>query len=184
MSHRTKWLISNSISVILLAILAVLWLQLDHYDPPTDQLVDIEAVRKLPLSTGERIRRFFEQVADNAVEAGPMHRELLTEMVHTAHEAGNEGEQARQLHDAFGAIVADGLASGDLTRAHSADTLTEMLMGAFYVLMFNWANLDGYPLREQALATAAFLADSMCLDGACPGNGSPERVRVEGVEES
>jgi AcrR family transcriptional regulator len=128
-------------------------------------LVDIEAVRKQPTSTRERIRLFFAQIADNADDAGPMHRELLTEMVHNAHESGTKGEQARQLHDAFGAIVADGLASGDLTRAHSADTLTEMLMGAFYVLMFNWANLDGYPLRAQALATAAFLADAMCEDG-------------------
>jgi len=26
--------------------------------------------------------------------------------------------------------------------------------------MFNWANLDGYPLRRQALAAARFLADA------------------------
>jgi hypothetical protein len=36
-------------------------------------------------------------------------------------------------------------------------------MGAFYVLMFNWASLDDYPLREHALATARFLADSMTI---------------------
>ena len=36
-----------------------------------------------------------------------------------------------------------------------------MLMGGYYVLMFNWANLDDYPLRKQALATARFLADSI-----------------------
>jgi AcrR family transcriptional regulator len=124
-------------------------------------LLDIEAVRKLRLSSREKIRAFFMRIADNADEAGPMHRELLTEMVHIAHESGTEPQQARQLHEAFGGFVADGLAAGDLTDRYGADALTEMFMGAFYVLMFNWANLDAYPLREHAAVTARFLADSM-----------------------
>ena len=53
------------------------------------------------------------------------------------------------------------MAAGDLSRRYDPDTLTEMLMGGFYVLMFNWANLDGYPLRDQAEETALFLADAM-----------------------
>ena len=36
-------------------------------------------------------------------------------------------------------------------------------MGAFYVLMFNWANLDAYPLERQAEAAARFLADAMTV---------------------
>ena len=36
-----------------------------------------------------------------------------------------------------------------------------MMLGAFYVLMFNWANLEGYPLRRQALAAARFLGDAL-----------------------
>ena len=124
-------------------------------------LEDIEAVRKLRLSTAEKIHAFFLRVADAADEAGPMHRELLTEMVHIGHESGTEPQQARQLHDAFGGLVADGLEAGDLTDRYGADALTEMLMGAFYVVMFNWANLENYPLREHAKGTAQFLADSM-----------------------
>jgi hypothetical protein len=30
--------------------------------------------------------------------------------------------------------------------------------------MFNWANLDGYPIREKARAAAAFLADALASD--------------------
>ncbi|HIF98284.1 MAG TPA: TetR/AcrR family transcriptional regulator, partial [Myxococcales bacterium] len=37
-------------------------------------LLDIEAVRKLPTSTREKIHAFFARIADNADEAGPMHR--------------------------------------------------------------------------------------------------------------
>ncbi len=82
--------------------------------------------------------------------------------------AGLPPEQYRnyldpKYRDAFESIIREGAASGDLTDRHSFETLTEMLMGAFYVLMFNWANLENYPLREQARATARFLADSMSV---------------------
>ena len=90
-----------------------------------------------------------------------MSTELLSEIVHIGHESGDEPEQARKLHDAFATIVREGLVTGDLTQRHSPETLTEMLMGAYYVLMFNWANLDDYPLHERALETARFLIDSM-----------------------
>ena len=124
-------------------------------------LLEIEAVRKLPASTGEKVRAFFAGVADNAEEAGPMRRELLTEVIHLAHESGSEHRQAQQLRDAFGGIVSDGLEAGELTDRYGAEVLTEMLMGAFYVQMFNWAHLDAYPLREHAAEAARFLADSM-----------------------
>ena len=124
-------------------------------------LLRIENVRKLRVPSAERIRLFFDQVAENTEQAGPMQRELLTEMVHVAHETGAEHEQAQQLRAAFSALVADGVAAGDLTERHSAETLTDMLMGAFYALMFNWANLDDFPIREHARASARFLAESM-----------------------
>ncbi len=40
-------------------------------------------------------------------------------------------------------------------------TQTEMVQGAFYVLMFNFASLADYPLRRQALAAARFLGEAM-----------------------
>jgi AcrR family transcriptional regulator len=145
-------------------------------------LVDLESVRKAPVSSRERLRLFFAQIADNADEAGPMQRELLTEMVHVIHESGSKHEQARQLHDAFSAIVREGLLAGDLTTAHAPDTLTDMLMGAFYVLMFNWANLDDYPMREHALAMADFLADSMAIESSQDA-GSPVRPAFRPIEQ-
>jgi AcrR family transcriptional regulator len=124
-------------------------------------LLQLEEARKQGTSSAERIRYFFRGVAENAAETGPMQRELLSELVHIAHEAGDEREKALKLHDAFAAIIRDGISAGDLIDRHSAETLSEMLMGAYYVLMFNWANLDDYPLHERALETADFLVDSM-----------------------
>jgi AcrR family transcriptional regulator len=124
-------------------------------------LAEIEAARKEGKTTRERLARFFGGVAERAAQVSPTHRELLTEIIHAIHESGTEPDQARRLHAAFGALVSDGLATGDVTRRHAPETLTEMVMGAYYALMFNWANLDGYPIRERAQAAARFLADAL-----------------------
>jgi AcrR family transcriptional regulator len=123
-------------------------------------LADIESARKSGRDTRERLAHFFDGVAAHAAGAGPLRRELLTELIHAIHESGTEPDQARRLHAAFGALVHDGLAAGDVPRAHTAETLTEALMGAYYALMFNWANLDGYPIHERARAAARFLGDA------------------------
>jgi AcrR family transcriptional regulator len=124
-------------------------------------LLEIETARKSGRSTRERLERFFSRVAERAGEAGPMHRELLTEIIHAIHESGTEPAQARRLHAAFGALVRDGLAAGDVTRRHAPETLGETILGAYYALMFNWANLDDYPIHERARAAARFLADAL-----------------------
>ena len=124
-------------------------------------LIDIETARKAGANTADRIAHFFSEMAARSIEAGPMFREVVTELVHVVHESGSRSEQARRLHDAFGAIVAEGLAAGDVTRRHDAETLTEMIMGAYYVLIFNYANLDDFPLAEQAAAVARFLGDAL-----------------------
>ena len=124
-------------------------------------LIDIETARKEGRNTAGRIARFFAGMARRSLEAGPMFREVVTELVHVLHESGTRTESARKLHDAFAAIVADGLAAGDVTRRHDAETLTDMILGAYYVLTFNYANLDDFPLEEQAIAVARFLGDAL-----------------------
>ena len=124
-------------------------------------LIDIETARKAGVTTADRLAHFFTDMATRSLEAGPMFREVVSELVHVVHESSSRSEQARRLHDAFGAIVADGLAAGDVTRRHDAETLTEMILGAYYVLIFNYANLDDFPLAEQAAAVARFLGDAL-----------------------
>jgi AcrR family transcriptional regulator len=129
-------------------------------------LIDIETARKEGVDTAGRLARFFSCMALRSLEAGPMFREVVSELVHVVHESGSRSEQARRLHDAFGAIVGDGLAAGDVTRRHDAETLTDMIMGAYYVLIFNYANLDDFPLAEQAAAVARFLGDALAPNSA------------------
>jgi AcrR family transcriptional regulator len=122
---------------------------------------DIALARSKAASTAECLTTFFGSVAKRASMAGPMHRELLTEIIHAAQHPADEPANARRLHAAFGAIVADGIAAGHVTRRHPPETLTETILGVYYALMFNWANLDAYPIAARARAAAAFLADAL-----------------------
>lgn len=125
-------------------------------------MFEIEDIRKADLGTRDRILRFFDTVAVHIAEAGPKSRELLVELVHMiSGDAAERSEQVRRLHAAFRGIVEDGLSQGDVTRRHDPQALTEMILGAYYVLIFNYANLDDFPIRERGLAAARILADAM-----------------------
>lgn len=123
-------------------------------------LAEIDRARTTGRDTRSRLTAFFESVARRASGAGPMHRELMTEIIHAA-QAADESTSARRLHAAFGAIVRDGIAADEVTRRHPAETLTEVILGSYYALMFNWANLEAYPIARRARAVAYFLADAL-----------------------
>jgi AcrR family transcriptional regulator len=125
-------------------------------------MLAIEDIRKSDLATRDRIHRFFDTVSMHITGAGPKNRELLVELVHLiSGDAAERSEQVRRLHAAFRGIVEDGLSQGDVTRRHDPQALTEMILGAYYVLIFNYANLDDFPIRERGHAAARILADAL-----------------------
>ena len=125
-------------------------------------LAEIEAIRKADTTTSERLQRLFDTVGEHVSEAGPRNRELVTELVHAiSGDSDERSDQGRRLHAAFAGIVEAGLAQGDVTRRHDVQTLTELIVGSYYVLIFNYANLDDFPFRERALAAARVLADAL-----------------------
>jgi len=130
----------------------------------------IEEAGKGPGTFGEKIECFFMRLVDEVEKRGPMHRELLAEIVAVAHEARDETRQARLLHDAFSALVRDGSLRGDIDASHDVETITELLMGAYYTLTFNWAYLPDYPVRDRAHATVRFLAGSTAAPAHAAGS--------------
>jgi AcrR family transcriptional regulator len=119
-----------------------------------------------------RIERFFRLLADRVETAGPMRRELLSELVHVAHEAGTGPAQAKTLHGAFAALVSDdatprGRRDDKAARGRRADAAVavELVLGAFYALMLSWANIEKFPFRKRAVAMARFL-DRAIADAA------------------
>lgn len=146
-------------------------------------LLSIEQARKTGRSTAERIELFFDAVADAMAEASPPERELVTAIVHVVHASSDTSVDARKLHDAVGALVSDGLEAGDVTQRHDPETLTEMILGAYYVLSFNFANLEDFPIRRQARAVAMFLADAF-RPHASTSLASRRRSRSVGASDS
>ncbi len=125
-------------------------------------MFDIEAIRRDQPGTSARIQRFFDTVADHISDAGPANRELMVEIVHLiSGDAAERSEQARRLLDALRGIVEDGLALGDVTRRHDPVALTELILGAYYVLIFNYVNLEDFPIRERSRAAARLVADAL-----------------------
>jgi AcrR family transcriptional regulator len=125
-------------------------------------LVEVEEICKAELATRERVHQLFDTVAEHMAEAGPRNRELVTELVHAiSGEPDQRSDQARQLNAAFETIVEAGVAQGDVTRRHDVETLAELLLGAYYVLIFNYANLEGFPIRKRAHAAARVVSDAL-----------------------
>jgi AcrR family transcriptional regulator len=131
---------------------------------------DIEAVRAQAGPTREKLLRFFQRIADNIDAAGPMRRDLVTEIISAAHTGGAGSEQSRRLHAAFAAVVRDGRRVGDVLDAHPVEAQAELILGSFYALMLSWSHDAGYPLRRRALAAARVLGDALC---GPKGGGKP-----------
>jgi len=123
---------------------------------------EVEHLRKADLSTRERLRRLFAFVAAHIDDGRPRNRELLVEMVHSiSADPGQRSAQASTLLTSIQGLIEEGLVRGDVTRRHDPLALTELILGAYYVLVFNYANLDDFPVRERAAAAADVLADAL-----------------------
>ena len=123
---------------------------------------DIRLVREGAQSTRDRLTRFFQRIADNIDAAGPMRRELVTEMI-LVMQASNDGSlQSQRLQEAFSTLIRDGRVTGEVLDTHPLATQTELVLGTFYALMFGWGHVESYPLRRRALAAARLLGDALC----------------------
>ena len=112
-----------------------------------------------------------------------MRRELVTEIIHVAQRRGSGLGRTRACCTKPSArLMRDGRAAGDVLARAPRETLTELVLGAFYALMFNWAHLESYPLRRHALAAARFLGDALC--GAARRGDDDEQRRATSTPSS
>lgn len=112
-------------------------------------------------TTAQQLERFFSVIADEVERGGPMHRGFVMEVIRLVHDDRENAEKSRQLHDAFGALLRDGVRAGDVTTAYPLPVLSEVVVGAFLTLMLNWLGTERYPVRARATAMSRFLADAM-----------------------
>ena len=124
-----------------------------------DLLAVVEEIRLTPGPTIDRLERLFARIAADTEAAGPLRRQLVMEVIRLVHDDQADAEHNRRLHDAFGGLIRDGVRAGDVTRAHSVAVLSEIVVGAFYVLMLNWLGVEGYPMRARATGVVRALGD-------------------------
>jgi AcrR family transcriptional regulator len=117
----------------------------------------VEEARKRPGTTAERLLQLFRRAGEEAVRAGPRHKELVIEVARMSQADGSGPEKTRRLHAAFRALLEDGAAAGELTTQHDVAFLTEMVVGTFVAILLNWQSVEGYPVREHLDEAARFL---------------------------
>ena len=111
-------------------------------------------------STGERIARLFESIQLQASEHGALHQDLLSTMIRAANE-GKGPDESRSVHRALAGLVEAGRAGGDVSRSHAVEDQVDLLFGALYTIMSEWAHREGFDFAERSGRMARLLADAL-----------------------
>ena len=127
-----------------------------------DLFENVEEVRKQPGPFADHLVALFESSARRADEKGPQTRELISAMMALAFPE-TAGSDDRRIRVAFRSILEDGRAAGELCNGVDLDTLTEIVVGAWYSMFLSWVHFDGYRLRERASRVAHFLARTLSM---------------------
>ena len=131
-----------------------------------DELQDIlEEERGGPGTTRRKLEHCFLRLSELLEERGLLARDLILESMR-ARPPGTTGDDITKLHRAFGAILRDGQARGDVRTDHPIEFLTEMVVGGFGAVMNNWVNIRNYPVKDRLAQTAAFLGEAISPAGA------------------
>ena len=124
----------------------------------------VEEARKQPGSTAERLSFVFARAGEEARRRGPRHRELVEELARLTAAEGLGPAQSGSLPNAFQALLADGIAAGDVTRRQALPFLTEMVVSVFQGIVMSWAHDEHYPLDLHLEEAARFLSRAVARD--------------------
>jgi len=122
-------------------------------------VVEAERGRRAP--TRRRLERVFDLTAEHLSEMHGLIHELVVHMMHASsgHEAGRE--QLAGLREAIAPLLRDGQAQGDVRRDHDVAFLTELIVGAYCMIVIQWAKDPAYPIRARLRQTAGFLGEAI-----------------------
>ena len=126
-----------------------------------DELQEIlEEEREREGSTRQKLEHCFLRLSALLEQRGLLARDLILEVVR-AREPGGHREHTTRVHAAFGAILRDGQAAGEVRSDHPVEFTTEMVVGGFYAVMNNWVNRVDYPVKDRLAQAAAFLGEAI-----------------------
>ena len=117
--------------------------------------------------TRERLPELLGKIADY-LEARPLYRELVGEMLHVRADRGSENVRTGVLGLAAQRFVASSVARGEIRASVRPEVLADLLLGALTITLGNWSTQPGYELRRELRDAADAL---LLLFSAPPSRG-------------
>jgi len=121
----------------------------------------LEALDTARLESGslrERLKRVFGEIYTAAQGAGPMHRDLVSEVIRASYEAtGADG--ARALQRGVEKLLRAGRADGDVSRRHTLEDQSQLVLATLHFLIVEWAHRKDFDIAERSEHMANLLAD-------------------------
>jgi AcrR family transcriptional regulator len=103
-----------------------------------------------------RLIGVFDDIAVALANSGNTYRELIGEMLATS---GYGVQRGFNLHDTFAELVKEGVARGEVSAAHDAETLADIIVGALSGGIVNWTVDRTYSLETNLHNLAVALAE-------------------------
>jgi AcrR family transcriptional regulator len=109
-------------------------------------------------NTAERLALLFASVHESSAAMGPMHRDLVSEVVRAIH-GPSDPVRMGSLRHALEKLLRRGRAEGDVSRRHALEDQVTLVFGAQQYLVFQWLHGADFPIAERAARLARTLAD-------------------------
>jgi AcrR family transcriptional regulator len=121
-------------------------------------LETLESAQREGRDTGDRIARLFHQLHAAASAVGPMHQDLVAEVLRATFEAADaDGAQSRE--HGIEQLLRKGRTEGDVSRRHALEDQAALLLGALQNLFFEWIHRPDFPMAERSARMARVLAE-------------------------
>jgi AcrR family transcriptional regulator len=107
-----------------------------------------------------RLVGVFDDIAVALAKSGDTYRELIGEMLATS---GYGVQRGFNLHDTFAELVKEGVARGEVSATHDAETLADIIVGALSGGIVNWTVDRTYSLETNLHNLAVALAELLSV---------------------
>lgn len=112
-----------------------------------------------------RLVGVFDDIAATLAGSGDTYREMIGEMLATS---GYGTQRGSNLHDTFVELVKEGVARGEVSARHDAQTLADIMVGALSGGILNWTVDRTYSLDTNLHNLGTALAELLTADGTTP----------------
>ncbi|MGA7133132.1 MAG: helix-turn-helix domain-containing protein [Mycobacterium sp.] len=103
-----------------------------------------------------RLIGVFDDIGAALAKSGDTYRELIGEMLATS---GYSVQRGFNLHDTFAKLIKEGVARGEVSARHDAETLADIIVGALSGGIVNWTVDRTYSLETNLHNLAVALAE-------------------------